>query len=176
MKKFESPLDENNKPYWVPIVTKNLDNLKGFLHAYTMLAEIYDLPLEELNKMLSSDRFNDVLYDGSRVRDLSDVELKKKIQKMIFVPDRESHIENTGEIYTENILTVDCVNCGMHYGFDNANYLPEENFDCSCCNRRLIHYTNLDDDEFYYDGFTKDQINDIVTELHKDFLKGDDEG
>lgn len=175
MKKFETPLDSEGKPYWIPIVTKNLDYLKGFLHSYILLAQIYGLPLAELNKMISSDRFNDILYDGTRIRDISDKELKEKVQDIVYAPARNLHIENTGKIYEESILTVDCGGCGMHYSFIDENVLPAGNFDCSCCGRRLIHYTNEDDATFYYDGYTKDQINDIVSELHKDFLSTEDD-
>ena len=83
------------------------------------------------------------------------------------------HSDAVVDSYSNNILTVDC-SCGMHFAFEDEENLPEEDFNCACCGKLLINYTKVDDCEFHYDGYTKNQINDIVEELHKNFLSSDE--
>lgn len=174
MKTFDAPKDENGKPYWVPIVVKNRDYLVGFTEAYRLLANIYSVPLSELSKTISSDRFNDVLFDGSRIKDISKKELKEKVRNMIFIPDREEHVENDGEVYEQNLLTVECEHCGMFYSFKNCKEIPDVSTDCQICGRKLIIYTDLDDEDIEYEGEGQEVIENIVNEIHQAFFNDGD--
>jgi hypothetical protein len=169
--KLNLPKDENGKIYWIPIVMKNKDYLVGYIEAYKTLSIIYEIPVSELHHTLSSsDRFNDVLQDGTRMRDLSNEELKNKLKEMISVPNKGGHPENDEELYKDIILTIDCVHCNMFYSFKKIEEIPDESLNCSTCGKTLILYTNLNEDEIIYEG-GRDQIDKAVKEITKELLK-----
>jgi hypothetical protein len=175
MSKFELPRDEDGKLYWVPIVVRNKDYLLGFIDSYRLLASLYDIPLSELSRTVSSDRFNDVLYDGTRVKDLTKKQLKEKVKEMLLMPSRNEHIENHSGLYEENILTLDCPHCGMFYSFKNIKDIPEETSKCVTCGKVILLYTNTYDEDITYEG-GKERIEEAVNDIHKDIFKnGEDD-
>lgn len=174
MKKLELPKDKNGKLYWIPVVVKHKDYLMGYIDSFRVLSTLYDIPLNDLNKTLSSDRFNDILQDGSRVRDLSKEQLKEKMKSIILQPSREEHIENDTSLYEDNLLTIDCPHCGMFYSYEETEDIPDKTTKCVTCGKIILLYTDIDDSEIVYEG-KPDMIEEVVKDIHNDFFRGEDE-
>jgi len=145
--KIKIPKDETGKEYFLPVVVENKAFLKGFLLAYNILASTQNLSLKNISVCLSSIRFNDILFDDTRIGDLSRPQIKEKLKVMIGLLESE-HPDNDDTIYDDYVLTLSCNGCGMFFGFDSYASLPEEDFSCSCCGRKLVLYTNKQDDVF----------------------------
>lgn len=173
LKIFKAPVDEKGKPYWVPIVVKNKEYLIGYLECYRTMCASHGLNPDDLIVALGSDRLNDILPDGSKIKNLTRIELKRKVKDMMMKPVRDDHPENQDDLYMDNALAMGCKNCGMFYLFKEHEEIPENDFACSCCSRELIIYTETYDDDFDYDG-EEGQIEEIVSEIQKELL-GDEE-
>jgi len=167
-KYFNTPLDENGKPYWIPIVVKNKDFLLGFIEAYNVASASFGIPIEDMELLLSSDRLNDVLMDGTRIGNITRAELKSKLKKFIYKPDKdENHPDNSAKILDEQILMIDCPNCGMFYSFKEEEDIPKKDTYCVTCGRAIIIYTNRTDNFFHYDGKQMD-MEKVINEIHKE--------
>jgi len=166
-KYFNAPLNKEGKLYWIPIVVKNKSYLLGFINAYHLVSEMYDISIQDMYIAISSDRFNDVLTDGSRIHNLTRKEFKTKLKKMYFSPNNEKHPENDSDILNQYFLSVSCVGCGMFYGFKEENDVPEKDLICDVCGNTLISYIHDDDDYFDFDGDAGD-VEKIVEEINKE--------
>jgi len=166
-KYFNSPIDKEGNPYWIPIVIRNKDYLLGFINAYHFISDLHIIDINDMEIALSSDRFNDVLINGTRIQSLTRQQLKQTIKKLYFDTPKENHPENKENILNDYYLTINCVNCGMFYAFKNENEVPENDFVCSTCDRTLISYINESDDYFTFDGDSGD-IDEIVSELNNE--------
>lgn len=162
-KYLNAPVDSNNKPYWIPIVAKDKSYLLGFINAYHFLTGMHGIPSTDMEVALSSDRFNDVLLDGSRIQNLSRKELKVKIRELFF-DDIGNHPENSEDILDEYYLSLSCSNCGMFYPFKTDEDVPEEDYQCNVCGNTIILYIHENDDTFEYDGTIGD-VDKIVDEI-----------
>jgi len=167
-KKIAFPKDKDGKEYWISIVIKNRDTLVGFLEAFKNFCKFYEIPTAtDVNVIISSDRFNDVLPDDSRMRTYSRDELKEKILSMIGKEqERSEKEESDGYLLQDNILNLDCNTCGMFYSFDNSREIPEDDFECQC-GRKLIHYINVDADSVKYDG-NESFIDSVMEEINEE--------
>lgn len=165
-KYFNAPLNKEGREYWIPVVVKNKSYLLGFIEAFATISEIHDISISDTEIALSSDRFNDILMDGSRIQNLSRNQLKEKIKKII-LSTKEEHEENSEDILKDYLLSVSCPNCGMFYGFKTENEIPEKDFQCNICDNMVIIYTNVNDDYFDFDGKSGD-IEQIVEEISKE--------
>ena len=163
---FNPPLDENKNPYWIPIVVKNRDYLLGYIHGYNFISEMTGTTLKEMHISISSDRFNDILSDGSRIQNLSRVELKEKIRNFY---NNSEHPDNADDILEDHLLSLSC-SCGIYYTFDGKDEIPEKDTCCSTCNKSIIEYTHRDDDCFEYDGEQGD-VEAIIKELNDENKK-----
>jgi len=168
-KKIIFPTNKDGNEYWIPIAVKNRDTLVGFLEAFKHFCAFYDIPSStDVNVIISSDRFNDIFPDDTRMRNHTREQLKEKILKMIDAEqERSENEENDDYILEDNILNLDCNDCGMFYPFKTSLEIPEENCDCQICGRRLIHYTNLDAEQVEYDG-DPNVIDSVMKEINKD--------
>jgi len=166
-KYFNSPLNKDNKPYWIPIVVRNKSFLLGFINAYHVINEMHDIEMNGMEVSLSSDRFNDILMDGSRMQNLTRSQLKNKLKEMYFKTHTTKHQENSGNILDEYYMSLNCINCGMFYGFHNETEVPENDFKCDVCDNVLISYINEDDDYFDFEGDIGD-VDNIVEEINKE--------
>lgn len=167
-KYFNPPTDENNNPYWIPVVVKDKSYLLGFIEAFRIIHELSNPHKIELELTLSSDRFNDILMDGSRIQNLTREQLKDKIRNIMFPETTpEDHTENSQEILKEYLLNVSCPKCGMFYGFKTEEEIPKTDFKCNICNRYVLMYTNKNDDYFDFYGQQGD-IEEIVAELNNE--------
>jgi len=154
----------DNKPYWVPIVVKNKDFLVGYIKGFNLIKEIIEdsarkldmnLNFGDIELCLDSSRFNDITEDGRYERDLSRNELeeyyKSAIQKKINRISIE-HPENGGNVFNDNVLTVEC-NCGLGiYSYKHYDDIPDKPVNCQVCGKKIIDYTQYDDSEFEFDG------------------------
>lgn len=165
-KYFNAPLDENNKPYWIPIVIKNKDYLIGFMNAYDLVCDLHGFNRKEIDISLSSDRFNDILLDGTRMQTLSREELKKKLRILFYSHINATHQENSADVLSDDFLSVSCT-CGMYYSFKDENDIPLEDTKCTTCGKYILMYTNMNDSEFTFDGESGD-INKIIKELNNE--------
>jgi len=171
--KYNSPLDSNGNPYWVPIVVKDKGYLIGFLDSMCISSQVTDIDYNILLFTLSSDRFNDILQSGERISSMSDEKFKDHIKKLLLTDDEDSKLkENNSEfssdILGEYYLPLNCT-CGNFHGFNTPYDLPDENFKCDICGKTVIEYTHKDDDEFIYDGEYIDVqavVNDVRDELN----------
>jgi hypothetical protein len=165
-KYFNAPLDDNKKPYWIPIVVKDKSYLLGFINAYHFLSGMHGFPTTDIEIALSSDRFNDVLIDGTRIQHLSRKQLKDKIRDMFF-NEKIKHPENADDILDEYYLSLSCTNCGMFYPFKTEDDVPDEDLKCNICDNTIISYVYENDDFFDFDGVTGD-VDKIVDEINKE--------
>ena len=170
--KIKPPTDEKGKAFWIPVVFKNKDTLIGFIEAFRSFAFYYDTPLSDIEMMLSSERFNDTLRTGDRMRDLTRFQVKEIVKKMISRPDRSEHVENDEQLYSENVLNIDCPKCGMFYSFKSFRDIPEENLKCQMCERTILFYSGLGDHEIEFDG-DPELVDSLIEEIKKETL-GDD--
>ena len=152
----------NEKPYWVPIVCKNRDYLIGYLNGVGMRDFTYtdmlksinvNLDVDDLDLFLDSSRFNDLMQNGKRERDLSKKE-KQELFTVLFKAKMEllnrTHEEN--HIEYDDILSIEC-ECGLgFYAWMDYEDIPHKNFECTECNRMLINYTDVNDYEYEFDG------------------------
>lgn len=180
---YKSPLDQENKPYWVPVVIKNKDTLIGTINGLFVVASEMGLDPEGFYSILSSERFNDTLRDGRHGSDLSDFEFKKYIKDMLLddmekVALQETHEECSPDILADNILNISCT-CGNFYGFKDFKDIPDENMNCGVCGKIVIEYTNKDDEDYTYDGkeHLKRDLDDVIEEVKEelDMYRDDEE-
>lgn len=151
---YKSPVDQNGKSYWVPIVIKNKDYLIGILNGMELAMVIHDI-YGDLNPSLGSERFNDVLPDGRRISSMSNKEFKDHVKTLIIEEQEQQLFRTKHPDHKDDILNfffqVGCT-CGNFFGFRSPEDIPEINMECDWCHRILIHYTHKDDSEYKYDG------------------------
>jgi ferredoxin-like protein FixX len=161
--KYPAPIFEN-KPQFVPVVAKNVDELIGFLRGVNSYLEVVSETLESvgLDNLhievddadfldLSSQNFNDVLEDGRRESELSDRELKKYGEKIF--ADAINNLEGrvADDVKHDRVLAVSCQCNFGHYEWKSYKELPKDSFKCVECGRTLIHYTGHDHYDYDYD-------------------------
>ncbi len=168
LKEFNPPKDKDGNIYWIPVVAKNRDYLLGYIDSYKLLASVYDVPLSEISKTISSDRFNDILSDGTSISGMTKEELKEKVKNIIFKVDRSDNDENDESIYDEYLLNLDC-SCGMFYGFKEYKEIPFKNMACPQCGKLLIYYTYMNDFDFE-DKNKKEILEEIIAEINDDII------
>ena len=158
---YNAPLDENKKPYFVPVVTKNKDVLIGHLSGVNTSKEIFSDILESLkikmdmksmNAILDSTRFNDILQDGRRESEMTTDELKEYLLGVVGeMTEKIIHEDERHKVKTKNILELEC-SCDIgYYAWENYDDIPEVQFRCSNCGKVLIDYTGVYDHEIEYD-------------------------
>lgn len=167
--KFKSPKDELGNDYYVPIVVQNKAFLKGFIVAYNILSSIYEISLKDISSCISSVRFNDILFDDTRIKDLSRPQLKEKFKIMMGVYEA-NHPDNDETVYDDYVVNFNCNGCGMFFGFKDYTDLPDNDFNCTCCGRKLIVYTNKEDQEFEFFDDSK-VIASVIEEIHGELNK-----
>ena len=160
--KYNAPLDNNGKPYYIPVVAKNRDYLVGYLDGLDITKKMITEIMEQLNieidmgpidVILDSTRFNDVLDNGKRESETTDDELKDYINEMVEdITVRMSSKNQENNIESKNILDLEC-SCGYgFYSWDSNVGIPHDSVQCANCGKYLIHYTNNDDYVYEYDG------------------------
>jgi hypothetical protein len=120
---------------------------------------VFDSSLKEIDLLYGSERFNDILPDGTRVSDMTDSDIvlyikntnKDKNKKLA---DYILNEENDDNILDGYYLTVECT-CGLFHGFKNQKEIPDEDLKCGICGKTLILYTHRNDSDYIYDGSTK---------------------
>lgn len=173
--KYEYPLFEG-KPNWVPIVAKNKDWLIGYISGIQMIESIISSTIEEngmeidfrgLDLCLDSSRFNDIMEDGKRESECTPNEIKNYFNKIInekIDMIKEKHPDN-GNVFNNCFLEVEC-SCGLGiYSFKTSKEVPDKQFKCSICGKVVIDYTDIDDEDFEYDGDAKTRVQIISEEL-----------
>lgn len=177
--KLEMPLDENGKPYWIPIVFKNRDALIGYASATHDMISIFNLNYDgSVSDVMGSDKFTDVTKTGQRLSEMSEAEVKKHIENQITNElDRLNYMDETGQsgLFNEYFLTCDCT-CGNFIAFKEPADIPHDNMACDLCGKLIILYTGVDDDSIEYDGDVRDYVKltqEVINE--SDVLNLDDE-
>ena len=167
--KIQPPIDKNGKEYWIPVMIKNRDVLLGFLDAFSQFSSFYEIPTaSDVNVIISSDRYNDIMPDDIRVREVTKIVLKEKILEMIDIEcGRAEHVENSIGVLDSNLLNLDCKSCNNFISFKEQKEIPEKSFNCPNCGRCLIHYTNIDSSDIKYDGNEK-ILDEVMIDINKD--------
>lgn len=168
---YQAPKDEKGNPYWVPIVVKSKDFLVGYIFMRETIGHIVDditkgfgvniqFDVKEFDHTIDSSRFNDLMPDGKELSKLSQKELaeyfeqnlKSKIELDMAKPD-------DSKVFEEDILVLKCsCNLGV-YSFKHIKDIPEEDFCCTNCGKKLIHYTGKHDYDYEYQKGEKDADN-----------------
>lgn len=155
LKFYKSPKDKDGNSIWVPIVIKNKDQLIGFIDGVNMTASVYNIDRESMFYTLSSERFNDTLPNGQKMRNMSESEFINHAKSVIENGyDRLSALEahdNAGTTLDDFCLTLQC-SCGNWIGFKDYDKIPNEDMCCDVCGCKVIQYTNDEDDYYVYDG------------------------
>lgn len=166
---YKAPIDENGNELYVPIVVPNKTFLIGYVECkmndqflLSMISEELKqrglfLDIGKLPLLMDSGRFNDVMPNDKRESRMTQEERKKMLKNMIdkqigYFDKNMNFGENNPILINNNILDIDCPQCSMYYGWKNSKELPEEDFYCTLCGRKLIHYTNHFDWEYKFDG------------------------
>lgn len=175
--KYEAPKDQNGKPYYVPIVSKNKDVLTGFLDGMWTILSVTDDNRADFSLSLGSDRFNDILPDGRRIEDITQAEFKKHIEGIMDKTREKSALSRKHkgfdpDILDEFYLTIDC-ECGNFYGFRDAKSIPEKDFDCDLCGKKLLNYTGKNDYDYVYDG-DPGNVEAIVQKIQEERSQDED--
>ena len=149
--KYEAPT-KDGKRYWVPVVCKNRDHLIGYLEGMKLMEDLIldsliqagvDIDVSAIELFLDSGRFNDVLMDGRRESELTDVDKKMWIRELVETKTMrmdEEHIENDNEDNID-VLAIECT-CGYgFYSWESLEGLPNDIFTCQQCGRVVIDYT-----------------------------------
>lgn len=134
------------RPYYVPVVAKNRDYLIGFYE----MAKIASGLIGTDYTLLDSTKFNDLLPNGKRRREMEFEELKEYLKEL---DEQVEVLENPSEDQEDvkPFLEINCT-CGNYHSFDVAESVPEQNLICEICGKVLIDYTGYDDSDFVYDG------------------------
>jgi hypothetical protein len=161
---YEPPIYEGKQQY-VPIVSKNVDQLIGFLRGVNSYLDVVTESLEMVGLEdvefdvtnadfldLSSLNFNDIMEDGRRESTLSKKDkeeyfynLMENAKQLVMVK-----YEKTDAKYTD-ILRLSC-RCELgHYFWHKYSDIPTDTFKCEICGRVLIHYTGHDDWDYEFD-------------------------
>ena len=159
---YNAPLDDEGKPYYVPVVAKNRDYLVGYINGMetskSLLSEIFeqmglDMDLDLVEVILDSTRFNDVLETGQRESEMTDDELKEYIYSVVENVTTQIDSDNVeNNVGYDQVLSVECT-CGLgFYSWDSIVNIPHESVKCSNCGRYVIHYTGVDDYFYEFDG------------------------
>jgi ribosomal protein S27E len=140
------------RPYYVPVVAKSRDYLMGFLDAARLGAELLYIDF----RVLDSTKYNDLLRDGRRRRDMTVeeiVEYENELADNRKIEEKNPLEEDTEEEGEEMqpYLEVDCV-CGNSHRFEENFQLPRVNLVCEVCGKILIEYTGHEEAEYEYDG------------------------
>jgi hypothetical protein len=180
MKRFIAPKDKNGKRLWVPIVVKNKDYLLGYIESCRVAYDNYELPLNKCLLSLGSDRFNDTMMNDKKPNEMSKDELTELVTDMIdeSVTLDPDYADNDSSIYYDNQLVVECPECRMVEIFKTDEEVPEEDFSCLSCGRKLIIYTNSSDSEFVYEGnaeLVTNSINGVITDLFANGLSDEND-
>ena len=161
---YEPPVYEGKQQY-VPVVSKNVDHLVGYLkgtnsYLSVMSESLASLGLDDINfdvnnaefLDLSSGNYNDIMEDGRRESQLSKKEKDEYLEQII---DKASDL--VAAKYADkskddsDVLQISC-QCDMgHYFWKNYSDIPKQTFKCDICGRVLIHYTGIDDWEYTFD-------------------------
>lgn len=179
--KYSLPEDVSEELYFVPVVFKNKDHLVGFVDGMFTILDAQGISIETHGNLpaMGSDRFNDILRDGRRIKDLNDTEFRDYVKEMVEeqmllndLSDSDSSEFKNG-ILDDFYFYVTCT-CGNFVAWNSADDVPENNINCDMCDRLLIHYTGHNDNEFEYDGTDRD-INLVINAV-LDEMEVDDEG
>lgn len=158
---YESPIDNDGNPYYVPVVAKNRDFLVGYIKGLDLGREILidvmesvgvKVNLGKLDVVLDSNRFNDILKNGKHESEMTVDDMKEYIFD-IFNEVSSKLDSDSSEIgaFDNDLLHVEC-SCGYgFYSWVNYEDIPEETFHCGECGKVLIHYTGIDDFKLEYD-------------------------
>jgi hypothetical protein len=176
LKFYKAPKDENGNPVWVPIVIKNKDQLIGFIEGVNMTASVYDIDRESMFYTLSSERFNDIMQNGKRLRDMTNTEFLNHAKGVIENGfDRINAMEaHDGGDLNDFCLTVQC-SCGNFIGYTDYDRIPNVDSKCDICGNTIIQYTNDEDDFYVYDGIPG-RNNEALLQAIGSLQNQDDEG
>lgn len=158
---FYEPPELDGKPYYVPVVVKNKGMLIGYLKGKEIVYRVMEviqkiigiegiMDTQMFDEYLDSKRFNNIMKNGHRETDYTTEELVEHYTehfKQKFEKDSERTYEDF-KVFEGDVLTIECT-CGLgFYSFKNEEEIPNEDFHCSICQRKLIHYTDKYDYEF----------------------------
>jgi ribosomal protein S27E len=151
---------KREKPYFVPIVAKNKDELIGYLKGFYDFQEMVikygseEIPIDfiTLRPLLNSTRFNDVLPNGKMLSVMSEREKDdyafKEAQKNI---NRLKYDDNDINILnSEFVLDIECPHCDNYIAFRYFDDIPKKKMKCPECGKILLDYTHVDDDKIDY--------------------------
>ena len=140
-----------NPGYYVPVVVKSRDYLVGFLDALEAVGSEYQYDFSATD----SQRFNDILPNNQRRRDLTD-------EQIIEVLTQYDESRNVKEVGIEKKVDIDFeqeqpyfevnCSCGNYHAFNHALEIPKDKLECELCGKLLIDYTNVEEEEITYDG------------------------
>lgn len=150
--KYIPPITKDGKIQHVPIVVKSRDMLVGYLLAYNdMLSDlngIIDLSdkniLDKIAPQLDSSRFNGYIADGIDSSNLNEDQIQDLEEDSMDLD--EEHPDNKEDILNIKFFSIDCV-CGNFVSFASVKEIPTKDFKCDICDRVLIQYIEVDDDE-----------------------------
>jgi len=161
MKFYNPPVDENGNEYYVPIVAKNKDYLLGYIDgvdtAKDILSDIssyvndINIDLHDMDIVLDSTRFNDILENGMIESNMTGEELHKYFYDIVNTIS-EKYLNDTSEnnILRDDVLHVECVCPTGYFSWKDYESIPDKTFRCPDCGRVLIHYTDENTYEYSF--------------------------
>lgn len=162
---YYKPPTLKGKPYYVPVVVKNKDMLLGFLKGKYLIKQIVNtinatlgfdsiMDYTLIDEYLDSRRFNDIMKNGKKEKEFTNEELFTHYYnefKTKFEKDKNRNFSDF-KVFEKDVLTIECV-CGLGiYSYNNEKDIPDTDFYCHNCGRKIIHYTGHNDYEYDFEG------------------------
>lgn len=165
--RYKTNVDKYGHPYKTPIVTKNREQLIGFVDCAHVLMNI--LHVETYTPAittLSSDRFNDIMEDGRRLSEMTEEEITGyiadiKSRKKLF--ETSDHPDNIVD-WSDYFLMVSC-SCNSFFAWRTKHEIPNQNFICPDCGKVCIEYIKVEDEDIVYEGISEEEM---IKYLEKD--------
>jgi len=150
--KYIAPLTKDGKIQHVTVALKNRDVMVGYIEAFNefleTLGDYIELTPEiqaQFAPCIDSSRFNNYIEDGLDSTNMTDEQIqnhfKEKLKNV-----QTYHPENKSDILDVGYFAIDC-ECGNFVSFKTKKDLPEKDYKCDICDRVLIQYLGVDDEE-----------------------------
>lgn len=157
--KYKPVMMKDGRIQHVPIVVKNKDVLIGYLRAFgdflEGVGELLDLNNEEIlsriTPIMDSSRFNNYIDDGVDASNFTEEQFEEFKKEKLEIVQGNPHPENDKVDLDVGFFSMDC-NCGNFVVFKTIKEIPNVNFQCDICDRTLIQYIHVDDEEVEVDG------------------------
>jgi len=166
--RYIAPKTKDGKIQQCPVVCKNRDVLIGHINCLNSIMNgliqcnrLDDEIAFAMDLGLDSTRFNNWIDDGVDCSNMSPEEIHEILNSRVdsLLNRNSNHPENNRTNLNPGFFSVDCTGCGNFVRWNNAKEIPYEDYKCDLCDRVLIHYIHLDDEDIIFDDGDANEQN-----------------